>query len=209
MRGCNVRYSAELRSPDDGRVPRLQVLPPCVDDHVIADAGVDVMVQAEVEDPVVMGVERPAWVFAQDGAQGVDERLPEAGPVPARPCRYRDVHRYGAWLSGGAGSAAPRAGCPAGAGPGRGPRRGAHGRRVFRRAGRPRRHDEHILFAIGAKRIAPLWRLLDGIGEGGWHDATGMDGAQVAVADYRPDWWPANTTLLIPPGCGARCSPPA
>jgi hypothetical protein len=24
-----------------------------------------------------------------------------------------------------------------------------------------------------------------------------MDGAQVAVADYRPDWWPANTTLLI------------
>jgi len=24
-----------------------------------------------------------------------------------------------------------------------------------------------------------------------------MDGAQVAVADYRPDWWPANTSLLI------------
>ena len=24
-----------------------------------------------------------------------------------------------------------------------------------------------------------------------------MDGAQVAVADYRPDWWPANTFLLI------------
>jgi hypothetical protein len=24
-------------------------------------------------------------------------------------------------------------------------------------------HDEHIFFAIGAKRIAPLWRLLDGI----------------------------------------------
>ena len=26
-------------------------------------------------------------------------------------------------------------------------------------------HDEHISFAIGAKRIAPLWRLLDGIAE--------------------------------------------
>jgi hypothetical protein len=26
-------------------------------------------------------------------------------------------------------------------------------------------HDEHIAVAIGAKRIAPLWRLLDGIGE--------------------------------------------
>ena len=48
-----------------------------------------------------------------------------------------------------------------------------------------------------AKRIAPLWRLLDGIGEDDWTDAIEMDGAQVAVADYRPDWWPANTSLLI------------
>ena len=58
-------------------------------------------------------------------------------------------------------------------------------------------HDEHILFAIGARRIAPLWRLLDGISEGDWTEAIEMDGAQVAVADYRPDWWPASTTLLI------------
>ncbi len=58
-------------------------------------------------------------------------------------------------------------------------------------------HDEHISFAIGAKRIAPLWRLLAGIAEDDWHDATGMDGAQVAVAEYCPDWWPANTALLI------------
>jgi hypothetical protein len=58
-------------------------------------------------------------------------------------------------------------------------------------------HDEHISFAIGAKRIAPLWRLLAGIADGDWHDATGMDGAQVAVAEYCPDWWPANTRLLI------------
>ena len=28
-------------------------------------------------------------------------------------------------------------------------------------------HDEHIFFAIGARRIAPLWRLLDGIAEDG------------------------------------------
>ncbi len=26
-------------------------------------------------------------------------------------------------------------------------------------------HDEHIGFAIGAKRIAPLWRLLAGVAE--------------------------------------------
>jgi Transposase DDE domain group 1 len=58
-------------------------------------------------------------------------------------------------------------------------------------------HEEKIAFAIGAKRIAPLWRLLSGIAEDGWTDATGMDNAQVAVADYRPDWWPANTFLLI------------
>ncbi len=58
-------------------------------------------------------------------------------------------------------------------------------------------HDEHIAFAIGAKRIAPLWRLLAGIAEGDWHDAIGMDNAQVAVADYCPDWWPATTRLLI------------
>jgi Transposase DDE domain group 1 len=58
-------------------------------------------------------------------------------------------------------------------------------------------HDEHIFFAIGAKRIAPLWRLLDGVGEQDWRDAIGMEHTQVAVADYRPDWWPANTFLLI------------
>ena len=58
-------------------------------------------------------------------------------------------------------------------------------------------HDAHISFAIGAKRIAPLWRLLAGIAEDAWHDATGMDGAQIAVAEYCPDWWPADTRLLI------------
>ena len=58
-------------------------------------------------------------------------------------------------------------------------------------------HDEKIAFAIGAKRIAPLWRLLAGIAEDDWHDAIDMDGAQVAVAGYCPDWWPASTRLLI------------
>jgi Transposase DDE domain group 1 len=58
-------------------------------------------------------------------------------------------------------------------------------------------HDAHISFAIGARRIAPLWRLLAGIADGDWHDAIEMDNAQVAVAQYCPDWWPANTRLLI------------
>ena len=54
-----------------------------------------------------------------------------------------------------------------------------------------------VQFAIGAKRIAPLWRLLAGLSERDWAEAIDMDGAQVAVADYRPDWWPAKTFLLI------------
>jgi Transposase DDE domain group 1 len=58
-------------------------------------------------------------------------------------------------------------------------------------------HDAKIAFAIGARRIAPLWRLLAGLADGDWHDAIEMEGAQVAVAQYCPDWWPANTALLI------------
>jgi Transposase DDE domain group 1 len=54
-----------------------------------------------------------------------------------------------------------------------------------------------VEFAIGAKRIAPLWRILAGVAEGDRTDAIDMDGAQVAVAQYCPDWWPAATRLLI------------
>jgi hypothetical protein len=54
-----------------------------------------------------------------------------------------------------------------------------------------------VEFAIGAKRIAPLWRILTGVAEGDWIDAIDMDGAQVAVADYCPAWWPSATRLLI------------
>jgi hypothetical protein len=54
-----------------------------------------------------------------------------------------------------------------------------------------------IEFAIGARRIAPLWRLLAGLAETDWTDAIDMPGAQVAVADYTPNWWPAATRLLI------------
>ena len=58
-------------------------------------------------------------------------------------------------------------------------------------------HAENIEFAVGAKRIAPLWRMLDGLAETDWTDATDMPGAQVAAADYRPDRWPTGTRLLI------------
>jgi hypothetical protein len=58
-------------------------------------------------------------------------------------------------------------------------------------------HEARIAFAVGAKRIAPLWRLLPGIAEDAWHDAIEMDSAQVAVAQYCPDWCPADTRLLV------------
>lgn len=57
--------------------------------------------------------------------------------------------------------------------------------------------EQGVAFAIGAKRIAPLWRLLAGIDEPAWTDALDMDGAQVAVADYKPADWPDGTRLLI------------
>lgn len=56
---------------------------------------------------------------------------------------------------------------------------------------------EDVSFAIGAKRIAPLWRLLSGIDEDAWTGATDMSGAQVAVANYRPTDWPEGTGLII------------
>ena len=61
-------------------------------------------------------------------------------------------------------------------------------------------HGAKIAFAIGAKRIAPLWRLLAGIAEDDWHDAIDMDGAQVAVAEYCPDWSAGQHPAADPPG---------
>ncbi len=52
-------------------------------------------------------------------------------------------------------------------------------------------------FAIGARRVALLWRLLDGVADKDRVDAIDMAGAQVAVAAYCPDWWPTATRVLI------------
>ncbi|MCE3556554.1 IS1380 family transposase [Pseudonocardia sp. RS11V-5] len=54
-----------------------------------------------------------------------------------------------------------------------------------------------VEFAIGARRTAPLWRLLDGVPAEGWTEAIDMSAAQVAVTEYCPDWWPAGTRLVI------------
>jgi hypothetical protein len=44
---------------------------------------------------------------------------------------------------------------------------------------------------------APLWRLLDSVPDQGWTAAVDMPAAQVVVAEYCPDWWPAATRLVI------------
>jgi hypothetical protein len=54
-----------------------------------------------------------------------------------------------------------------------------------------------VEFAIGAKRHASMWRLLATVAEDDWVEAIDMPGAQVAVARYCPDWWPATTAMLI------------
>ena len=89
-------------------------------------------------------------------------------------------------------AALPRAGAGFGAGG------DARRCRVLRRRSWPAPPTTRIsAFAIGAKRIAPLWRLLAGIADEDWHDAIDMGNAQVAVAEYCPDWWPTNTALLV------------
>ena len=59
---------------------QLQACPPGVDDHVVGDAGVDGVMQARLTIRSSRG-----WnggeILAQHGAEGIDERLPEAGPV--------------------------------------------------------------------------------------------------------------------------------
>jgi hypothetical protein len=57
-----------------------------------------------------------------------------------------------------------------------------------------------VEFAIGARRIAPLWRLLDGLVEADWTDAIDMPGAQVAVAVYTPGLVAGRDPASDPPG---------
>jgi hypothetical protein len=57
--------------------------------------------------------------------------------------------------------------------------------------------DRGIRFAIGAKRNTAIWRAALAIGDDAWVAAIGMEHAEIAVCDYIPDWWPANTTCLV------------
>ena len=54
-----------------------------------------------------------------------------------------------------------------------------------------------IQFAIGAKRNQAVWRAATTIPDHAWVPAIGMEHAEVAVCDYVPDWWPADTVCLV------------
>jgi Transposase DDE domain group 1 len=54
-----------------------------------------------------------------------------------------------------------------------------------------------VKFAIGAKRNTALWRAALAIPEHAWVPAIGMEHAELAVCDYVPDWWPADTACLV------------
>src|SRR5947208_8929288 len=84
-----------------GRRGWLQAGPPGVDDHVVDEAGVDGVMQAEADDTVVVRVARRGGVCAQYGPERIDERLPEVGPVAARPGRQRDFQPDRTRIDGG------------------------------------------------------------------------------------------------------------
>jgi Transposase DDE domain group 1 len=54
-----------------------------------------------------------------------------------------------------------------------------------------------VEFAIGVKRNTAVWRAALAIPEHAWVPAIGMEHAELAVCDYVPDWWPADTVCLV------------
>lgn len=73
----------------------------CVDGDVVADAAGDVVLQAEADDAVMVGLESPEQDFAQDRTEGINQRLPQVGPVARGPGHQRELHRGQAGPYGG------------------------------------------------------------------------------------------------------------
>lgn len=52
-------------------------------------------------------------------------------------------------------------------------------------------------FAIGIRRGKPVWAAVARVPAHAWAPATGMPGAEVAVADYIPGGWPPDTHCVV------------
>src|SRR5437773_8995598 len=70
-----------------GRRGWLQAGPPGVDDHVVDEAGVDGVMQAEGDDTVVVRVARRGGGCAPHGPERIGERLPGGWPGAGRAGR--------------------------------------------------------------------------------------------------------------------------
>ena len=73
----------------------------CVDGDVVADAAGDVVLQAGADDAVMVGLKSPEPSFAQDRTEGINQRLPQVGPVAPGPGHQRELHRGQAGPYGG------------------------------------------------------------------------------------------------------------
>jgi hypothetical protein len=90
----NMEAHGHTRFRDAG-VEDSQSGPARLDGHVVAERAVGVVMQAQAGNPVIEGMEWARGIFTEDGSEGVQERLPEVGPVAARSGRYDDVERDG------------------------------------------------------------------------------------------------------------------
>lgn len=52
-------------------------------------------------------------------------------------------------------------------------------------------------FSIGVRRGEAVWAAVSRVPAGAWTPATGMPGAEVAVADYAPADWPEGTVCIV------------
>jgi Transposase DDE domain group 1 len=57
--------------------------------------------------------------------------------------------------------------------------------------------DNGCDFSLGITRNPAAWRAAAAIADDAWTQAIGMNGAQVAVADYAPAGWPPDTACLV------------
>ena len=167
---------------------------------------------------VIEALDAAAQLAGEDFLVGPDrQRADVAGQVialvPGLPPGQRggfgaQVHRCAVGSGGGwGGAAAGAAAGAAGRGGGRRPL-SALPRQV--RADRVRLRADAGYFAGELARVASLEGVearsapnasrryggcWNGMAATGWSDAIEMPGAQIAIADYRPDWWPQ------PPPC--------
>ena len=170
----------------------LDLLPP---ERAAALAGGPVTIDLDTTDVEVYGRNKRGVAYNHQG-QRVASHMWRPGPRPRSPWPLT-------WVTAPMTRARPRRACcaarwlPCPRGPGFGPGGAARRRGLLRRAAGPRRPRRADQLRDRRQEDRPAVAAAGRIAEDAWHDAIEMDGAQVTVARYCPDWWPADTALLI------------